>query len=231
MSYHKSVNKYYHKLCNKNPTLKDFSRVTSEENWPSIFDEMNFDKSMYAYSRSLLFQGFTEPSINYSSGLPTSLTKYRVVFGVGVNKNYNVPSMAVYYDFINRCNFYEEFFLRLPDSVRIKNCKDGDACFLRIGETGLWCEDCYGTFEKVNNLQYLLHESIDFRVVPKQSIYFIEKITTPIDMQDIESLAGVRAILEANLTKLAEECRKICEKEAVVKKRLDELDQQIKALE
>ena len=215
MGIHQSVEQFRDVLHKLNPTFEDFEQITddSQADKSILALVLGLELEKYGDQDSLLYRASTKPIIKYQSGLPISDVKYNIVFAIGTNKE-NEPSTDTDFarardDKFEDYNFYKEFFVRLPGTIKFSDCDDEDEddgiCMEHndAAAYGYWCRTCCGQFY-TGSLRYLLKKSIDFRSIPKNALYHIEEIVTPVDMTNNTTLTMVKKIMEADYKQLVD---------------------------
>ena len=188
---------YYDYLRKLNPVVSSIGNL-SEYNCP---ENTPYNTKEYINNRSLLFIGTTPSFVKYDGHEPIALIQYALIFAVGKDGNGQpiAPSNVDDYANFDECHFYNEFFVYMPDKINTIACY-GNKCRydFTVAETGLWCESCNGDFDNVYGLSQIMYEEISFNVIPKESIYFIHKIETPIKHNNVASLTMVKEVILAD---------------------------------
>lgn len=201
-----SIKKYYDPLSGLNPVFNDFKQV-HKDNLVEL-DDCGINTKEYDKRQSLIFEGFTEPQIRYESGAPKVFVKYHIVFKVG---EYLGKPLAPYYDNsksqsslllidYQKCKFFENFFVQSLNSIDIHYgpCEHTHKCKDFVAATGSWCFHCFGYINNASNFIHIIHKSLHFSDIPKDSIYLIQEILQPIDMTDHETLLKIKSTMETD---------------------------------
>jgi len=206
---------FYDYLKQTNPTIHYFNQLYYDneywKTWPNVLNSISgLDKKDHHSDYSLLFEGQTKDSIEYLDGKPNAFVNYRVIFTVARDENCRIITYTPktqdhtdknYADF-DACRFFDEFFICSPKSVEMGQCDGKCQLDLSDNNTKIWCVCCHDDFENASNLESLLAKAIKFRRFPKESIRYIQKITTKIDFDNDLDLVRLVSGLESAKKKI-----------------------------
>lgn len=236
---------HYSELVERNPSLT-FRHIYYGQKAFDLCKMLGINEEVaqqYNSLPSLLFGAKTDPEVECEEGIPKAIVKYKILLTVADFKeeykdkcrgrglaNVSYRKDSIYFD---ELEFYPQYFLYHPYQVSITGCH-GDKCRrdFTVRDTGVWCEDCHGEFYAGYNLDEVMHEQIDFRDLPKESILHIEKISKPVDdervkeilKEEYEALLKRKQILDALEEATWHSLHKIEQEKTEIKQKLEKLN-------
>ena len=196
MQVHKSVDQFYQYLRDLNPTVGHFKQITLMLGMADIAKELGLDSGLRMDDNSLIFQGTCE-ALEHENGVPVSISEYRILFLIGVepaNDRKYIAKTHYRYEVSVTCQFYDQFFRTSPKKISVVNSAN-EQCYGHGAPTDgsriIWCLRCNGSFG-MGQLQDLMRRSMEFENMPKESIYHIEKTSTPISGSEINMAEAAR---------------------------------------
>lgn len=163
-----SVEKFYDELFKLNPELtckrqtepRDLRQFTSISIDGFVYTGLMYTADIDSGNAELKCQPYT----------------YKVMFAAGLNES-GLPvapfDQTGYADY-SKCKFFDQFFVRSPNDIRIIECKSSTLCE-KLGEAGEWCNECYAKLNRADNLVRIMHNKLNFADIPKETIFHIER--------------------------------------------------------
>lgn len=210
MNPHKSVEQYTNDSSMQDIVFEDFEQISNGCWRTEEMDKLGLKMDDYPINRSLLFRAHASV-LKYNKGKPTAFLNHTIVFAVGINPANNLPIVpsgnVVVYDH-DACKYFEKFFIEgwLPKISTNKKHYTNQLCAV-----GVPCIYCHGTAQ---NTYQVMHESIRFGDIPRESLLYIEKEEIPIDYNDTDSLDSIAYLMKVDKDKISEydsqmdECKK-----------------------
>ena len=206
MQPHKSVDDHYKQLFAEDPLISGFSQVT-KDHWPIKEIELDLVRNSCERRNSFVYSGSCR-TLKYSDGKLNGINKYDFIFLIAVNtkddKKYLAPvtNNKTWEIDIKQCNFYDQFLCHSFDKVRFIQCGDRNSHTDLIKTNGIWCKHCHGFLHLPNIHKMLMHESMRFSDIPKESLLYIEEEFTPIGENDYPSVQQLLKEEEERLIQL-----------------------------
>lgn len=161
--------------------------------------DANSDNSLYCCAE-------TEDFCYFHDGKPDTFVKFVLYIIMGSINDNSLPQ-GLLFNQNNDVNlkdycFYLDYFRINPNDISVITCQLQSCSLMKNLACKKWCSKCHGNFLSASSIFKLLYSNKKFVELPKNSIISIQKITYPIDYQNMDSLRKVQKFLDYDKRKI-----------------------------
>ena len=184
-----------------------------------------FEKFEKYNNCDVLYSCVTQPSFKFENGYPHYLIRYEMIVNIGSFIN-DTSVISNETNNLNAYYFFPDYFVCHPHTIKLTKCTNIEAIEaieaiepIKDAEKsqsiesltvcdyknklldGTWCTSCLGEFN-LDNLHYLMFDTMKFVRIPIPSIISIEKIVIKIDVNNLDTLHDIQNFLLSDIDKI-----------------------------